>query len=136
MVRPFCFATVDSIPYDAALHRHKSSASEALKLGLGDVRTRGGAPRCMAGAWLELLAIWGCGPEWGGQRRRSMARAVEAPRCVAPADWRRQMQVRAAAWPIGGSITPACRGLIAQSRPLRPLKTPAGIRDANLIHSS
>lgn len=81
----------------------------------------------MAGA----LGIWGCGQEWGVEAKDSMARAVEAPSCVAPADWARQMQVRAAAWPIGGSITPACRDLIAQSR---PLSSRARIRDANLIH--
>ncbi|KAF3077177.1 hypothetical protein CFAM422_000787 [Trichoderma lentiforme] len=76
MVRPFCFATVDSIPYDAALHRHKSSASQALKLGLGDVRTRGGAPRCMAGAWLEHgWSFWRFGA------------AVQSGAAIAGAQW-------------------------------------------------
>lgn len=62
------------------------------------------------GAAVESGAARACG---------SMAGAVEAPRCVAPADWTRQMQVRAAAWPIGGSITPARRDPIAVSRPAK-----------------
>lgn len=71
--------------------------------------------RCMAGA-----GDFGAAVESGAARAcGSMARAVEAPTCVAPADWMRQMQVRAAAWPIGGSITPGCRDLIALSRPAK-----------------
>jgi hypothetical protein len=59
------------------------------------------------GAAVESGAARACG---------SMAAAVEAPSCVARADWTRQMQVRATAWPIGGSITPGRRDAIAVSR--------------------
>lgn len=62
------------------------------------------------GAAVESGAARACG---------SMAAAVEAPTCVAAADWMRQMQVRAAAWPIGGSITPGRRDPIAESRPAK-----------------
>ncbi|PON26066.1 hypothetical protein TGAM01_v205010 [Trichoderma gamsii] len=62
------------------------------------------------GAAVESGAARACG---------SMAAAVEAPRCVAAADWTRQMQVRATAWPIGGSITPGRRDPIAESRPAK-----------------
>lgn len=62
------------------------------------------------GAAVESGAARACG---------SMAAAVEAPRCVAAADWTRQMQVRATAWPIGGLITPGRRDPIAESRPAK-----------------
>ncbi|KAH6604878.1 hypothetical protein Trco_006585 [Trichoderma cornu-damae] len=79
---------------------------------------------------MRLWGFWGCGQEWGGEGERVNGKS------------RRSAEVRAMAWPIGGSITPARRDLIAESRPLgfaardQGSGSWLGIRDPNLISSS